>query len=81
MKETNLEKAKRLYPIGTNYKSPYSDDIGTLVGIHESIGSGIYGRAKREDNTYKNLYICYNGNWAEIISYPEPQVINDYQIY
>ena len=76
LQHLKLEEAKLRYPIGTIFKSAQSGKIGTVNGIPESQGSNIHVSI-----VGNILYVYWYGNWAEIISIPEPQIINHYQIY
>lgn len=69
-KEELLEEAKRRYPVGTNFKSPYSGNEIKIVGINFKFNTNekdIY-----EVNT--NGFVYYEGKWAEIVSLPKDYV-------
>ena len=65
VEETMLEKAMRLYPVGTRYKNAYrerhnSEFINTVTHHQSSTRPlGIYSG---------NYWICHNGVWGEIIN-------------
>lgn len=68
-----IEKAKKLYPIGTKFICPRfvretSRGLGNLVEHHnlQYYDNGISGR-----NMY---YLYYKGNWAKITEYPKNYV-------
>lgn len=71
IEETLLEKAKRLYPIGTKFKSVYSGKVFTIKNhIQETpknLTSIIFGT--NEPNNGNMFYACIhtNNKWAEII--------------
>lgn len=79
--EENLANARILYPIGTIYNCVKDMQQGKLIKqLHIEDDGDIYGRFKGSKmNQY--VYIKRTNTWAEIISRPEPIVINDYQIY
>ncbi len=60
-KETKLQKAKRLYPIGTKIRCAYNGDIGTRVSKNIM---------KQDDDLYfededgNAQYVLNNGIWA-----------------
>ncbi len=63
--ESNLDKAKRLYPIGTKYKE-YRGTIYTVEhqSFREFNDSMVYGENNKG-------CLLYEGKWAEIVSKPE----------
>lgn len=80
MEETNLEKAARLYPIGTTF-------ISAATGAKRTVINNKWKLRKYNGDIYTEVegqmhgYVYSNGKWAEIVSYAEPEVINNYQIY
>lgn len=73
IEETLLEKAKRLYPVGTKFKCANGNDInrGENFSIIEN-----YDNKPRFQGDYlhsENSWIVHNGQWAEIIE-DEPKV-------
>ena len=77
--ETLLEKAERLYPIGTKFKCANGNDI--LRGEEFSIVKN-YDNKPMFQGDYlhsENSWIVFNGKWAEIIGY-EPQIGDRFQI-
>jgi len=68
--ETLLEKAKRLYPIGTKFKSVYSGNVFTIKNhIQESSNPTSIVFRTNEKNNGNLYYACVhmNDKWAEII--------------
>lgn len=83
VEESLLDKAKRLYPIGTKFKSPQNSNIYIVKGNHRygtlvenSILSKIEEDGKFGYDKYEFLY--YNNRWAEIIEQPKA---TDYKIF
>lgn len=76
--ESFLDKAKRLYPIGTIVKSFYFNDKRTIKTdafkekIHTYIGKIIYA-----DDGYISIYSEQKDKWVEIIEYPHSFKIGD----
>jgi len=77
-REELLEEAKRKYPIGTRYISPYSGDK-KIVKCHEdefdwsSSTNGIHDGGS---------FVYYDNKWAEILEYPKDYIKNTYcEIY
>ncbi len=71
--ETNLEKAIRLYPVGTKFKSLYDDDkIFTVNEIPYCSDWDIF-----INNGYGKVYRSSTNQWAEIISTPKQQEIKE----
>lgn len=66
--EYQEKKAEKLYPIGTEFISPYSGDRFTCKKTPEIYGNSI---------TAGGNYIFYKGNgeWAEILSNPTVEII------
>lgn len=61
--ETNLEKAIRLYPVGTKFKSLYDDDkIFTVNKIPYCSDGDIF-----INDGYGKVYRSFTNKWAEII--------------
>lgn len=78
-------KAKELYPVGTRFRSLRSGTIFTITADvkYWSAGDDIrcdFNRFHTQKGKY-SPYLKYNGIWAEIISKPVPQIINNYEIY
>lgn len=79
-KETLLDKAKRLYPIGTKFMCVNKNDINNLEK---------YSIVEKYDDFHKNLgiftagkfnsgsWICFYNKWAEIIEYPHGFKVGD----
>lgn len=78
--EKLLAEAKQRYPIGTKFKSPQS---GSTFTIDDGKYWGAGGGDIRCDTNNKRYspFLKYNDKWAEVISRPEPVVINTYEIY
>lgn len=77
-KNEELEEAQRRYPIGTKFKSPKTGDVYTITrDNYYTQGDDIRCQVDKEYSPW----LRYNGNWAEIISKPEPVINNNYQIY
>lgn len=70
--ETLLDKAKRLYPIGTKFKSATTSKLFTVKDhneLHSNSGKNICLNTI-EQNEANNYYGCIHsvqGNWAEIV--------------
>ena len=64
--ETNLEKAIRLYPIGTKFKSMHSFSLYTVNKTPLHSGEDIYNGDGRGQ-----IYNSDNNKWAEIIPTPK----------
>ncbi len=77
--EKLLAEAKQRYPVGTKFKSPQSGDFYT-VDKDDYWTSGGNVRCNLIKKQY-SPFLKWEGKWAEIISRPEPVVINNYQIY
>lgn len=77
--EKLLAEAKQRYPIGTKFKSPQSGDTFT-VDKDDYWTSGDSVRCNLIKKQY-SPFLKWEGKWAEIISRPEPVVINNYSIY
>jgi len=74
--ESLLDKAKRLYPIGTKFIPTNTNNERIIItGLFKNNGSGgineysDYGILVKTKNDYHCVYT--NGQWAEIISKPE----------
>ena len=79
---TLLEEAKLKYPIGTKFKSPQSGIIFTIETVCKWTESSDHKEVRcRINNNEYHPYLYYNNKWAEIISSPVLQVINQYEIY
>lgn len=61
--DSKLEEAKRRYPKGTKFKSPYSGAVVTSSERVESDRVGIICQVEE----FGNYYIYYNGKWAEVV--------------
>lgn len=66
--EELLEEAKRRYPVGCTFKSPFSGNINKVrEGLFiDKAGNGIVDNSAESGN-----FVYYKGKWAEIISLPE----------
>ncbi len=73
-------KAKELYPVGTRFRSLQSGSIFTITADVKYWSAGDDIRCDTQKGKY-SPYLKYNGIWAEIISKPVPQIINNYEIY
>ena len=68
--ETLLDKAKRLYPVGTKFKSAYSGEVFTIKNhIQEPSNPTSILFGTNETNDGGRYYACvyYNDKFAEII--------------
>ena len=74
-KEELLEEAKRRYPIGTKYKSAYDGkadgEITSNKFKYDANYHAIY---------HSEIYVYFNGKWAEIISLPEEKVEEKFKV-
>lgn len=69
LEESLLDKAKRLYPIGTKFKSPQNNNIYTVKSDHRksSLLEG-YILCKTEESAFDSSeYLYFRDQWAEII--------------
>lgn len=76
--ETLLEKAKRLYPVGTKFKRFFmvsNNSIATVISEAIQDNHGISVRC--EDRSLRFVY--HNGTWAEIIEEAGPKVGDKFQ--
>lgn len=64
-KETNLEKAQRLYPVGTRYKALNRE--GDIVGETAIIDCAINELSVGLEGGVGYVYIIENDTWAEIV--------------
>lgn len=70
--ETNLDKAIRLYPIGTKFKSMHNPNIYIVNKTPQDAGSDIYnGKGSGQ------IYNSGNNKWAEIIPTPKQLEIKE----
>jgi len=81
MKENNIAKAKRMYPIGTTFysaKSGKAFTVKTNVFFEEHDGD-----IKLANGWGDAPYVYYGNIWAEIESLPKPKnkIIDNYEIY
>ena len=68
VEETLLEKAKRLYPIGTKVKSVSFNDVRTIgTDIFKEINHEYSGKIIYADNGRLSIYSEQKDKWAEII--------------
>lgn len=83
VEETLLERAKRLYPIGTKFKVACQPHVICTVLNHDTYHlqtseiCNLY--VKEQYYGVKGATVYYRGEWAEIIGY-EPQVSDDFII-
>jgi hypothetical protein len=91
--ESNLDKAKRLYPIGTKFYPVHVDQREKYCivtnsnfkecndGIASLANNGeIWNTDKIYGNTNLNRMVFYDGKWAEIIKEEEEEKVNMQQI-
>ena len=75
--ESLLDKAKRLYPIGTKFKNAYRGKFDKDV-IFEIDGNNIYNpQFKKIGIHYGNNWLVFNDQWAEVIEYPHGFKVGD----
>lgn len=78
--EKLLAEAKQRYPVGTKIKSPQSGDFYTVdKDDYWTSGGNVRCNLRKSNST--SPFLLFNGNWAEVLSRPEPVVINDYPIF
>lgn len=82
MNDELIAEAKQRYPIGTKIKSPQSGhnfiiDTDEFFIAHNN--NDIRCVTKKFNPCIQD--IRYNGKWSEIISKPEPIIINTYDIW
>jgi len=73
--ETLLEKAKRLYPIGTRFKTARGNNSEYLVKSYSEFRENLDSAICIETNGNGTVY--FNKNWAEIIEYTHNFKISD----
>ena len=73
-----VEKLKKDYPIGTRFFSVLSPDCDYEVENHNFFK---YDTDEITVNNHNGPSIYRNGIFAEIISIPEPIVVNQFPIY
>lgn len=64
-KETNLEKAKRLYPKGTKFKDPETGEVFISKGLFREYIEG-------EIECDEMSWCFYEGEWADIVEEVKP---------
>lgn len=76
--ETLLEKAKRLYPVGTKFKNANRDrhDKDEIFTVDNTE----FRRFKNLGVHHHNEWLYFKGTWAEIIEEVEPKIGDRFQI-
>lgn len=82
MDEDKIAKAKRMYPIGTQF---YSAQSGNYFTVKTNVFNNKAGGDIKLLNGFgEEPFVFHRGRWAEIISLPESttsEIINQFPIY
>jgi hypothetical protein len=66
--ETLLEKAKRLYPVGTKVKTATGNDFEIIIKDQSKFKLDLQNNISTTENYMVYLYASYGNKWAEIIN-------------